>query len=165
MTWLLRVIEVSFIVLFSYCNILAQEETKWFDRVFPSVALLERITKVEGDTIKETQPHGTGFFVWNYKAGPPILVTNKHVFQGQNVLFIRFRVRESDETQFTLMQLRDEKGKPKWVGHPDPKIDVAAMSMEIRGKGTLIALAYSLFLERSAFRETEDVIYFGFPLA
>lgn len=163
----LKVVLFQMLCILFHCDAIAQDRGKWFEEASSSVVLLEKITAMNGDTIKSTAPHGTGFLVWNYKGengNPPILVTNKHVLSDLDMLLIRFRVRETKETKFAILRLKGENGKVMWVGHKNPKIDVAAITVDVSGKGTLMLFAYSFFDEKSDFKETADVIYFGFPL-
>jgi S1-C subfamily serine protease len=93
------------------------------DQLFFTTVFIETFTQTSRST-------GTGFII-NYPQGDqatPVLITNKHVFEG------------AGEAAFTLA--RDAGGEPansgtrmtvtdfnrqSWVGHPDPAVDVAAM--------------------------------------
>jgi len=60
------------------------------------------------------------------------LVTNRHVCNGTTKLYIRCNPEGKEKAKEYAFSLVDDKGEPKWSGHPDPEIDVAAISVNIR---------------------------------
>lgn len=121
---------------------------------------------------------GTGFvYAVETTAGPVrFLVTNKHVLAGMQSVVVRFiRADESGgamlgkATQVTISEFEDS-----FVGHPDPKIDVAIMplgavldDMETRGAPAFTrSVTPELCLTRESVEELdalEDVRFIGYP--
>jgi S1-C subfamily serine protease len=60
------------------------------------------------------------------------LVTNRHVFKDTTKLYIRCNPEGQEKAKEYGLSLVDNEGKPKWSGHPNPEIDVAAISVNIR---------------------------------
>ena len=62
------------------------------------------------------------------------LVTNKHVLKDKKSIIVRFNPKSSSESaalDFSI-SLLDEGNKPKWVGHPNEDIDVAAIAINTK---------------------------------
>lgn len=53
------------------------------------------------------------------------LVTNKHVLDGKQVVWIRFNPDDESSPIDYPVHLFDSEGNQRWTGHPDPTIDVA----------------------------------------
>lgn len=93
------------------------------DQLFFTTVFIESFTQTSRST-------ATGFII-NYPQGQqtnPVLVTNKHVFDGAaQVAFTMVRANgDEPATAGTRMAVTDFSTKT-WVGHPDSGVDVAAM--------------------------------------
>jgi len=58
------------------------------------------------------------------------LITNKHVFQGKKVVFLRFNTRGLASKRFPLPL--EENGQRKWYAHTNEKIDVAIIPINVK---------------------------------
>lgn len=95
------------------------------DELFYTTAFIESFTQTSRST-------GTGFII-NYPAGNglwrPVMITNKHVLSGAQQLAITMPAAESDgqpANRGTRMTLTGFNAN-SWVGHPDSRVDIAAM--------------------------------------
>lgn len=59
------------------------------------------------------------------------LVTNRHVISGKDQIIVRFNSSEDLKSQDLNVPLF-KNGKPIWTGHPDPKIDVAVLKINMQ---------------------------------
>jgi len=59
-----------------------------------------------------------------------VLVTNKHVLQDAQVAWLRFNPKDDEPAQEFLISLFDENKNKKWIEHPDPEIDLAAIGIK-----------------------------------
>ena len=58
------------------------------------------------------------------------LVTNKHVIEGLDEIFVKFNPQTDQSSQdFKLELKRPIDGTLQWVGHPDPETDVAVFAL------------------------------------
>jgi len=55
------------------------------------------------------------------------LVTNRHVFARAKTVVLRFNPKGSEPAREFDERLRQPSGEPKWLAHPDPKIDIAVL--------------------------------------
>ena len=55
------------------------------------------------------------------------LVTNKHVLLDTELILVRFNPQTDQPAKDYPVELKDKIGKIKWIGHPDPDIDVAVI--------------------------------------
>lgn len=99
------------------------------------------------------------------------LVTNRHVFQGKNEVFIRCNASQYGSKRF-LLSLKDEKGQ-KWLTHPNEKVDAAVVltDPEFLKKQNLQFFWFSEYL--MAFKSTikglgisqgDEIFIIGFPM-
>ncbi|MCK4353262.1 trypsin-like peptidase domain-containing protein [candidate division WOR-3 bacterium] len=72
------------------------------------------------------------------------LVTNRHVLKGFSQVYLRFNPQKADKPARDYpLRLLDEKGDPKWSAHPDAKIDVAVIPVNVQLlRGHAIQIAY-----------------------
>ena len=80
---------------------------------------------------KEVKWVGTGFFVLKpltSNQAIPFMVTNKHVILGFNEIFLRFRIKDSDELKIEKMALYNE-GIPLFKLHPSKDVDIAVIAL------------------------------------
>jgi hypothetical protein len=132
------------------------------------VVMIEK--KVQNDNgTATTAPHGTGFLFFDRTLGT-FLVTNKHILQGRDLVFIRYNKADSDLGKDNIRYLRepcklfDSNIKPLWKAHPNPNIDVAAIQVVLPAKADARQLEYSRFKSFDSLQVGEDVYFFGFPL-
>jgi S1-C subfamily serine protease len=75
---------------------------------------------------------GTGFIVGRVTEPDSnryhtFLVTNKHVFDKQKKVLVRFNPQSNEKTKDFEAVLIDEQNNILWTGHPEGKIDVAVI--------------------------------------
>jgi S1-C subfamily serine protease len=56
-----------------------------------------------------------------------LLVTNKHVFEGTEVAWLRFNPEIDEPAREFEVGLLDVEKKPLWLTHPDPEVDLAVI--------------------------------------
>jgi S1-C subfamily serine protease len=103
---------------------------------------------------------GTGFLFGQYvkthandstkKDYTVFLVTNKHVVANQHTMLLRFNPQNEQPAKDYPIRLMNDAGKLLWTGHPNPKIDVAVLRININ----LIAAEGMKF---SIFKSDSDV--------
>lgn len=84
---------------------------------------------------------GTGFLFGQYvkthdndnskKDYKVYLVTNRHVVNNQQSIILRFNPQNEQPAKDYPAILFDKKGKQLWTGHPNPKVDVAVLKINI----------------------------------
>lgn len=57
------------------------------------------------------------------------LVSNRHVFQGQALVFLRFNTKDGSKRY--PLALKNEKGDNTWHTHSDPKVDIGVVPINI----------------------------------
>jgi len=79
---------------------------------------------------------GTGFLFGKFINRNPgtgnvsyqtFLVTNKHVFRGEKVIYLKFNSLQGLTSKDYKVDLMFSNGRKKWVGHPKDLIDVAVI--------------------------------------
>ena len=55
------------------------------------------------------------------------LVTNKHVFERKDQVFLRFNSMSGEPAKIINLPLKTPEGKQIWLGHPDPTKDIAIL--------------------------------------
>lgn len=76
-----------------------------------------------GDLIEKTQDESNIYSVY--------LVTNKHVLENLDSIYIRFNPQNNQSAKDYDIILKTKNGSRLWVGHPDPEIDVAVLPINI----------------------------------
>lgn len=74
---------------------------------------------------------GTGFFVFRCIGSDrllPFMVTNKHVLQGHEMVYIRLKKENSDELEIVKVEL-EKNGEKRYSEHPDKNVDVAVVRL------------------------------------
>lgn len=76
---------------------------------------------------------GTGFFVGR-SAGLkdkvyPLLVSNKHVYEGKDTIVLRMKKRDSEELQVLDAPLKNDDGSLRYITHDLDDIDVAVLPL------------------------------------
>ncbi|HCT5134541.1 TPA: trypsin-like peptidase domain-containing protein [Aeromonas hydrophila] len=128
-----------------------------------------------------TQMHwiGTGFLVGRLVEGTEpqqyntYLVTNKHVIQNQQLIFIKFNSLLGNLTTDLSYPLYNGNNQ-NWVGHPDPNIDVAVMPIDphfLNGENARFSFfeldkhgATSITLRNLGASEGDFLYVLGFPM-
>lgn len=75
---------------------------------------------------------GTGFQIVRQVADGvyrPFLVSNKHVFSGQESIVFRMKEHTTGSWVEVPATLHDNTGKPLYIIHPNPKIDIAILPL------------------------------------
>jgi len=57
------------------------------------------------------------------------LITNKHVFEGQKEIYLKFNSLQNPDSKDYYVSLLFDNGRPRWVGHPSKSIDIAAIAL------------------------------------
>ena len=60
------------------------------------------------------------------------LITNKHVLEDHKEAYIKFNSATAPNSSDYKVNLIARNGKPRWIGHTDPDIDVAAIFINSR---------------------------------
>lgn len=105
--------------------------------------------------------HGTGFFLTD-SAGNTFLVTNRHILQGHDSLFVRFNFVDGSSTR-RVLRLKRPDGTDFWKGDADTMVDLAAVPIP----DWLSKFRYIDCMRIKPIREVKagDPVYFvGFPL-
>lgn len=121
---------------------------------------------------------GTGFFVGRASEQEnqvyPMLVSNKHVFEGKNTIVIRMKKREGDNLMEMDAILKKEDGSPLYYTHDNIQIDIAVLPLnaQVINENSLDFPCFDI--ERNAMSSTElrsngadegTIIYMlGFPM-
>jgi S1-C subfamily serine protease len=61
------------------------------------------------------------------KVQTSFLVTNRHVFEDMNRVYVRFNPKEDEKDKGVILDLIEQNDSPVWVGHPNDDIDVAVI--------------------------------------
>jgi hypothetical protein len=131
-------------------------------------------------TENSINPIATGFLV-GFSAGKTdekdnplykvFLVTNRHVFENKKIVLLRFNLFEGKSKIYELVL--EENGKKLWIAHPNEKIDIAAIPINVN----LLKedkIQYAFFPEEvMAFKNTifnegisqgDSIFVLGFPM-
>jgi len=60
------------------------------------------------------------------------LVTNRHVFEGLQKVFLRFNPKADEPARQYQLNLLNEHGQPLWLSQQDEKIDIAVIPINIQ---------------------------------
>ncbi len=100
------------------------------------------------------------------------LVTNRHVFEGRNKVWLRFNT-DDGKIKIFPQSLQNIKGEDLWLAHPDPDVDLALLSVspDILKTNKIQPLfiseemfAYIKDFESIGISVGDDVYAIGFPL-
>lgn len=76
---------------------------------------------------------GTGFFVGRSADQEnkvfPLLVSNKHVYEGNDSIVLRMKKRDSDELQVLDAPLKNDDGSLRYITHDFNDIDIAVLPL------------------------------------
>jgi len=102
------------------------------------------------------------------------LVTNKHVIDGLNRIYLKFNSPGDGSAKDYPADLVARNGRPIWVGHPEPQVDVAVLPINANQlKEELRKYAYfqsdqhvfaSDELKNEGVSEGDGVFVLGFPM-
>jgi hypothetical protein len=122
---------------------------------------------------------GTGFFYNLFQAGEqsvPVIVTNKHVLNENVMAAFVLTLAKADGSPDTGKLERVEMSSlpGKWIGHPDPKVDLAIIptadlirTLQAQGKKPfLVSLDQAIIPTPdilSSLTPVEDVLVVGYP--
>lgn len=90
-----------------------KEETRWLASGFLLGKFVEKIDEDQS----------------NYRV---YLVTNRHVFEGVNIVRVRFNPKRDQSARWYDASLQDSEGRPRWFSPADRDIDVAVMPMNVK---------------------------------
>src|SRR4051812_24711153 len=62
--------------------------------------------------------------------GYPFLVTNKHVIEGLETMYVRLNPTADGPALEAALTLRGENNEPFWYPHPDPDVDIAVTPLD-----------------------------------
>ena len=102
------------------------------------------------------------------------LVSNKHVFQGLDEVWVKINAADGSSCKDYRVELVARNGRKLWIGHPDPESDVAALWLNA-GFLKQENMQVSFFLAESqvltadklaatSISEGDGVFLLGFPL-
>lgn len=98
---------------------------------------LDAVVSIEAQEGNEYQPIATGFligFVVDKNPDPKLttyrvfLITNRHVFDGKNQVWLRFNKKNNTGSIRFPVDLII-KGEKKWLAHKDSKVDLAMLTI------------------------------------
>ena len=107
-------------------------------------------------------PHGTGFAIRDSVSGAMYAVTNRHIIDSRDSIFVRFNMLRGENvfgSRMTLRLMLD--GKRTWVPHPDSSIDLAVVPLPS------IKIYYIGSERLKSYMEVklgDPVLFLGFPL-
>ena len=118
---------------------------------------------------------GTGFLVgFHHDNDEAYLITNKHVVQDQEILFIRFNSLDGSSAKDYPLIIKNEKGLIQFSFHPNNEIDIVAVSLNLeflKSNNSLFDFydldneAYTLDqMEQNQIHEGSLVYALGFPM-
>jgi S1-C subfamily serine protease len=102
------------------------------------------------------------------------LITNKHVFGTLKEVYIKFNSAMQQNSKDYPIPLVSRNGRPQWIGHPNPQIDVAAIKLN-PGFMKTEGLKFQFFrmndqamkkddMKNIGFTEGDRVFVLGFPM-
>lgn len=130
------------------------------------------IEKVEVDAQGTTFiiPHGTGFLYADSVLGL-CLITNRHILDGRDSIFVRFNYKEDSVTTETtkffreVCKLRNADSTNRWIGHRNERVDIAAVRLNTPNHAAQFRPFYSDRLKLFAdLKVGEELFFYGFPL-
>jgi hypothetical protein len=149
---------------------IAQESKPFFEQFKPSVGLVEKIERGGRGTDSVFVQLGTAFLVGNRTDGV-FVISNRHVFDNRETVILRVHQADNRPSVLFLVHLRTSSGTPLWIGHPDSRVDIAAVKLSLDSAITLndvepriTTIQFSLFADSSDVVEGDDVFFIGFPL-
>jgi S1-C subfamily serine protease len=98
--------------------------------------MLDAVTAIGlGDDETKRAWVGTGFLYGRFdkkldettKSYTVFLVTNKHVLRGKKRIYLKFNSANDPTSKDYAVDLVSRNGKERWVGHIEPKVDVAVL--------------------------------------
>lgn len=98
--------------------------------------MLDAVTAIGvGDDETKRVWIGTGFLYGHFdkkldettKSYNVFLVTNKHVLKGKKRIYLKFNSANDPTSKDYAVDLVSRNGKDRWVGHIEPKVDVAVL--------------------------------------
>jgi S1-C subfamily serine protease len=101
--------------------------------------MLDAVTAIGvGDDIDKRHWIGTGFLYGRFDKRVDdsassyfiFVVTNKHILQGQTCIYLKFNSAADLSSTDYRARLLAKNGRPYWVGHPDPNVDVAVIGID-----------------------------------
>jgi len=100
------------------------------------------------------------------------LITNRHVFLNCERVDLRFNLTQSGSRTYNLI-LEDEKGNKRWLAHPNEKVDVAAININVN-KLTQDGIHFSIVkddnvayldtIRNEGISQGDGVFVLGFPM-
>ena len=135
-----------------------------------------------GDDQKSRQWVGTGFIYGNFIKDVPEtnqkqysiwLITNKHVLEDFNSIYIKFNSAQNQKSKDYKVLLLARNGRKKWVGHPNDLIDVATIYLNpnvLKTEGILYDSFRSditmnkKMMTSNGITEGDRVFVLGFPM-
>lgn len=101
------------------------------------------------------------------------LVTNRHVFEGKREVWLRFNITEVGSKVY-LLELENKEGQKIWSAHPNPKVDVATIRINVEKlKEDNIQFSFFRDDKQMAFRDIikqegitqgDGIFVLGFPM-
>lgn len=100
---------------------------------------LDCVVAIGTPSEKETKWIASGFLYGDFaesKDGENFyrvyLVTNRHVFQGQKQVLLRFNPKGTESARQYTLDLLDAASQQIWTSHPNPEIDIAVTTLNIK---------------------------------
>lgn len=144
---------------------------------------LDAVIAIGTGTSGNRQWIGTGFFygvpVAQPDGSPPksytiFLVTNRHVVAGVKKICMRLNSQADSAYKEYDIDIVSSNGRPVWVGHPDPNVDIVALWLNAgflerdRRRFSYFAEGQSIIssaiLKSSSISEGDGVFLLGYPM-
>jgi S1-C subfamily serine protease len=122
------------------------------------VVLFEDAEVINNETIYSLR--GTGFTLVDTSTRTSFVITNNHVLEGRDSIFVRFNTADGKAVRKCALLITG--GQPRWISHSDTNIDLAIIPtpLELPIRGWRIER-----LKPLAETYAGDAVYFiGFPL-
>ena len=136
----------------------------------------------EGDDPAKRAWIGTGFLYGRFdkkidettKTYNVFVVTNKHVLENRKKIYLKFNSANDPGSADYAMPLKARNGKDVWVGHPDEKVDVAVLPINVNAlkddyrKYSFFQsdahIATTVTMKAEGITEGDGVFVLGFPM-
>ncbi|KXA90564.1 hypothetical protein AKJ57_04075 [candidate division MSBL1 archaeon SCGC-AAA259A05] len=142
---------------------------------------LDAVVSIGGIEEEKFRSVATGFIVGfstsevdeeNQPLYETYLVTNKHVFEDREVVQVRFNFTEKGSEIYNLPLVSDE-GNKLWMAHPQAKIDVGVVGIDVNlleKQGIKYSfltdelMAFSKTIKEEGIAQGDGVFILGFPM-
>ncbi len=105
---------------------------------------------------------GTGFMMQDTASGINMIVTNRHILDGRAEIAVVFNETDKNSVR-RIAHLLESDGSTRWIGNPDPAIDLAVLPVPPLNGGRAISTARLKLSGKM--RLGDEVVVIGFGLS